>query len=158
MRFSILAALASGALLLGNALPRAPARADDPTQQVMRTEIAFAKTMADRDYAAFGRFVSNEAVFFTSEQPLRGKEAVLDHWKRYYDKGPAPFSWAPERVEVLGFRHARAQHRPRARPERQADRDVHFHLATGRAGRVAHRVRQGESRVQERGAVKCIAL
>jgi ketosteroid isomerase-like protein len=102
VRFSILAALASGALLLGNASTRAPARADDPTQQVMRTEIAFAKTMADRDYAAFGTFVSNEAVFFTSEQPLRGKEAVLDHWKRYYDKGPAPFSWAPERVEVLG--------------------------------------------------------
>ncbi len=101
MRLSIFAALASSALLLGNSTQHAPDLADDPTQQVMRTEIAFAKTMADRDYAAFGTFVSGEAVFFTSDQPLRGKQAVLDHWKRYYDKGPAPFSWAPEKVEVL---------------------------------------------------------
>ncbi len=74
---------------------------DDPRAQVMATETAFAKTMADRDYTAFGTFVSSEAVFFTGAAPLRGKQAVLDHWKRYYDKGPAPFSWAPEKVEVL---------------------------------------------------------
>jgi ketosteroid isomerase-like protein len=74
---------------------------DDPRAQVMATETAFAKTMADRDFSAFGTFVSSEAVFFTGAGPLRGKQAVLDHWKPYYDKGPAPFSWAPEKVEVL---------------------------------------------------------
>jgi ketosteroid isomerase-like protein len=74
---------------------------DDPRAQVMATETAFAKTMADRDFSAFGTFVSSEAVFFTGAGPLCGKQAVLDQWKRYYDKGPAPFSWAPEHVEVL---------------------------------------------------------
>lgn len=98
MHRTILAALAGGMLLMGSAVPRS---LDDPAAQVTATEAAFAKTMADRDFAAFSAFVSTEAVFFTGAGPLRGKQAVLDQWKRYYDKGPAPFSWAPEHVEVL---------------------------------------------------------
>lgn len=70
-------------------------------KQVADTERAFAKTMADRDLAAFGRFLSDEAVFFSGPEPLRGKPAVTAAWKRFYDLPVAPFSWRPDRVEAL---------------------------------------------------------
>lgn len=70
-------------------------------QQVRDTETAFAKTMADRDFAAFGSFLSDEAVFMSGDTPLRGKAAVAAAWKRFYDKPQPPFSWRPEKVEVL---------------------------------------------------------
>ena len=70
-------------------------------QEVFETERAFAKTMADRDHAAFAGFLAKEAVFFTGEKPLRGAEAVAAWWKRYYEGPDAPFSWEPEKVEVL---------------------------------------------------------
>jgi ketosteroid isomerase-like protein len=70
-------------------------------QQVTLTELAFAKTMADRDHAAFSAFLSDEAVFLNSGQPLRGKAAVAAHWKRFFETPAAPFSWKPDLVEVL---------------------------------------------------------
>lgn len=70
-------------------------------RQVADTERAFAKTMADRDHAAFTSFLSEEAVFFSGPQPLRGKQAVAEGWKRLYEKPAAPFSWKPDRVEAL---------------------------------------------------------
>jgi ketosteroid isomerase-like protein len=73
----------------------------DLKTQVMNVERAFAKTMADRDHAAFTSFVSDEAVFFSSSTPLRGRQQVAEWWKRFYEKKEAPFSWEPEKVEVL---------------------------------------------------------
>jgi ketosteroid isomerase-like protein len=70
-------------------------------QQVMETERAFAKTMADRDHAAFTSFLSDEAVFFSGDTPLRGKAAVAAAWQPYFEQPEAPFSWEPEIVEVL---------------------------------------------------------
>lgn len=70
-------------------------------RQVTETERGFAKTMADRDYAAFTAYISEEAVFFAGTEPLRGKEQVTAWWQRYFQKAEAPFSWAPDRVEVL---------------------------------------------------------
>ena len=70
-------------------------------QQVMDTEQAFAHTMAARDHAAFTSFVSDEAIFFSGEKRLRGKQQVADSWKRFFDGPDAPFSWKPETVEVL---------------------------------------------------------
>ncbi len=70
-------------------------------RQVADTERAFAKSMADRDLAAFASFIASDAVFFTGPTPLRGREAVVDRWKRFYEKPQAPFSWAPDKVEVL---------------------------------------------------------
>jgi len=69
--------------------------------RVFAVERAFAKTMADRDHAAFARFVSEEAVFFSGPEPLHGRQAVAEHWKRFYEKPQAPFSWEPDRVEVI---------------------------------------------------------
>lgn len=71
------------------------------TQEVIATERAFAKTMADRDHAAFTRFLADETVFFGGKEPTRGKANVSAEWKPYFAKPAAPFSWAPEHVEVL---------------------------------------------------------
>src|SRR5256885_5401896 len=70
-------------------------------EQVRNTERAFARTMADRDHAAFVAFLSEETVFFSANGVLRGPKQVGDGWKRFYDAPKAPFSWEPEQVEVL---------------------------------------------------------
>jgi ketosteroid isomerase-like protein len=69
-------------------------------RHVTETELAFAKTMTDRDHPAFTVFLADEAVFFGT-QTLRGKQRIADAWKPYFEKHDAPFSWAPEHVEVL---------------------------------------------------------
>jgi ketosteroid isomerase-like protein len=73
----------------------------DLRQQVMDTERAFAKTMAERNFAAFQEFLSPEAVFFSGQQPTTGKADVVRQWKSLYEKPEAPFSWQPEKVVVL---------------------------------------------------------
>ena len=75
--------------------------ADELKQQVTTAEIAFAKTMADRDYAAFSRHIAEDAIFFAGKRPIRGGDEVKKAWKGFYDGPTAPFSWAPEIVEVL---------------------------------------------------------
>jgi ketosteroid isomerase-like protein len=70
-------------------------------EDVRKTETAFAKSMADRDAAAFASFLSDEAVFFGPKLVSRGKAAVAEQWKRYFTAPDAPFSWKPEEVEVL---------------------------------------------------------
>jgi len=77
------------------------ATGDAARAQVEATERGFAKTVADRDFAGFQRFLSKEAVFFTGPQPLRGSEAVAGFWKRYFAGPSAPFSWEPDEVQVL---------------------------------------------------------
>jgi ketosteroid isomerase-like protein len=70
-------------------------------KEVGETERAFAKTMADRDHAAFCRLLSDDARFITFDPPLIGKEAVCAAWKRFFEKPAAPFSWEPALVQVL---------------------------------------------------------
>ena len=45
--------------------------------QVRAAEIAFAKTMADRDFAAFTRYVAADAVLAGARDILRGRAAVI---------------------------------------------------------------------------------
>ncbi len=87
-------------MLAGCATVPAVSRAD-LEQQVATRERAFAQTMAERNFAAFPDFVSAEAIFFTGPTPLRGREQVTAGWKRFYDRPVAPFSWLPDKVEVL---------------------------------------------------------
>lgn len=89
------------AVLAGGAQSRAQTDVRALAATVAETERAFAKTMADRDHAAFVSFLSDEAVFFSEPQVLRGRQAVADGWKRLYQGEQAPFSWEPDRVEVL---------------------------------------------------------
>jgi ketosteroid isomerase-like protein len=70
-------------------------------QQVIATEQAFAKTMADRDFKAFVTFLSPDAVFFSGNAVRHGPAEVAVQWRPYYDGRKAPFSWAPDHVEVL---------------------------------------------------------
>jgi ketosteroid isomerase-like protein len=69
--------------------------------EVEAREIAFAKTMADRDFEAFLTFISPEAIFFAGNEPLRGREAVGAAWRAFFEGESAPFSWHPDLVEVL---------------------------------------------------------
>jgi ketosteroid isomerase-like protein len=73
----------------------------DLQHEVAATERAFAKSMADRDHAAFSVFLSDEAVFFSGPKVLHGKQQVAAAWKRFFEAPTAPFSWQPEQVEVL---------------------------------------------------------
>lgn len=72
---------------------------DELKEQVRKTEIAFAKTMADRDHAAFTTFLAEDTIWL-GRDVMRGSKAVADGWKRFYEGKEAPFSWEPERVEV----------------------------------------------------------
>jgi ketosteroid isomerase-like protein len=79
---------------------RATAPLADLQAAVRAAEIAFAKTMADRDFAAFQSHVSSEAVFYAGAKAFVGKAAVKESWRGLYE-GPAPFSWEPDHVQVL---------------------------------------------------------
>jgi uncharacterized protein (TIGR02246 family) len=71
-------------------------------KQVADTERAFAATMKARDHAAFAGFLAEEAVFFSGPgSVLRGRTAVANAWRKFYDGPQAPFSWEPEEVEVV---------------------------------------------------------
>ena len=72
-----------------------------PADEVRAREIAFAATMADRDFDAFLTFVSQEAVFFSGNTPIRGRDAVAKAWAPYFEGPNPPFSWHPDLVEVL---------------------------------------------------------
>ena len=72
---------------------------EEVRDQVRRAETAFAKTMADRDHAAFVRFLADDTIWL-GRSVLRGKPQVAEAWKRFYEGKEAPFSWEPERVEV----------------------------------------------------------
>jgi ketosteroid isomerase-like protein len=71
------------------------------TEQVRQTETAFAKTMADRDAAAFTTFLADETIFMSDGQVLRGSKQVAEQWKPLFQGPKAAFSWKPELVEVL---------------------------------------------------------
>jgi ketosteroid isomerase-like protein len=85
---------------LGQLAVAAPPAGPELAEQLRQTESAFAKTMADRDHAAFTSFLADETVFM-GRTTTRGKAAVAVAWKRFYEGPKASFSWKPERVEVL---------------------------------------------------------
>jgi ketosteroid isomerase-like protein len=89
------------AALSGLAVMPVSAASKSPKDQVWAAELAFANTMAQRDLDAFGGFVADEAVFFAGTRPLTGKAEVLAAWAAYFKGAQAPFSWAPDQVEVL---------------------------------------------------------
>jgi len=73
----------------------------DPRSQVFAAESSFAATMAARDLKEFASYVAPDAVFFGRRGVLRGKAAVVEAWKPFFDGPKGPFSWKPEVVEVL---------------------------------------------------------
>ena len=71
-------------------------------REVWNTELGFARSMAERDLAAFERYLSPHTVFWSGGTVRRGKSAVLEAWKRFFDGAQAPFSWEPDEVVVIG--------------------------------------------------------
>ncbi len=69
------------------------------TEQVRATEIAFAKTLADRDVKAFRAMIAPDVIWLAG-QTLRGPDQVVTNWQKFFDAPQPPFSWAPELVEV----------------------------------------------------------
>jgi ketosteroid isomerase-like protein len=88
-------------LLLGCGASAAQDALEARRAEVFAAERAFARSMADRDFAAFGGYVAEDTVFFGGPTPLRGREAVLAAWRAFFEGPAAPFSWEPDQVEVL---------------------------------------------------------
>lgn len=95
------AALALSVVLTLAACATPPVAPADRNAEVAAVERAFARTMVERDHAGFSGFIADEAVFVAGAKLLRGRAAIVAAWKRFYDGPEAPFSWAPDRVEVL---------------------------------------------------------
>jgi ketosteroid isomerase-like protein len=89
------------ALLLAATSAAAQSQLETRRAEVFAAERAFARSMADRDFAAFGRYVAEDSVFFGGSTALRGREAVLAAWRGFFEGPTAPFSWDPDQVEVL---------------------------------------------------------
>jgi ketosteroid isomerase-like protein len=67
--------------------------------QVRASEIAFAKTLADRDVKAFRSMIAPDVIWL-AEEPLRSPDAVVQRWQQFFDAAQPPFSWKPDTVEV----------------------------------------------------------
>lgn len=95
-------AIARLGLLVGTLLVAGSARAETPaqlTEQVRATEIAFARTLADRDPKKFTSMIAPDSIWLGA-QPLHGPAEILASWQGYFDAKTPPFSWRPEIVEV----------------------------------------------------------
>jgi ketosteroid isomerase-like protein len=86
------------ALTLSIAAAQSPAGLQE---EVRKTELAFARTMADRDPKAFAAFLADETIFMSGGRATRGASQVVERWKGFFEGPRAPFSWEPEFVEVL---------------------------------------------------------
>src|SRR5215207_5080814 len=79
----------------------ATAASDSTREQVWAAEVAFARSMAERNAQAFADLIAEEAVFFAGTKALHGKAKVVEGWAGFFVDKEAPFSWAPDQVEVL---------------------------------------------------------
>ena len=101
MRYALLLMIAIGWVTPLHAQSDTSTRARAAAAEVRAAEASFAASMATRDFDAFQQWVADDAVFFGGGQVTRGKQAVLAAWKPFFDTPAAPFSWAPDSVEVL---------------------------------------------------------
>ncbi|MBI5070504.1 MAG: nuclear transport factor 2 family protein [Deltaproteobacteria bacterium] len=75
------------------AAPRAaPA---DLAAALRRADAAFARSVADRDEAAFRDFLEEEAVFVGGAGLLRGRDEVFARWRKFLEEGGPVLRWAP---------------------------------------------------------------
>lgn len=104
-RRTLLTGVAAGAIA---AVARVSGHSDQAGRPLKDTvadaERAFADSMARRDLAAFTSFISQEAIFFggpDGNTPTRGRTAIVEQWKRFFEGPTPPFSWAPDTSEVV---------------------------------------------------------
>lgn len=99
--FSVGACTGGGATRVVQAPAPSQAALQAAAEQVRATELAFAKSMADRDFPGFVAHLSSEAVFFDEKSVKHGAAEVAAAWKPLFSAGTVPFAWAPDRIEVL---------------------------------------------------------
>ena len=107
-RRTLLSRIAAGLAVAGISVCKEPSAYPQADRSLKDTvadaERAFADSMAKRDLAAFSAKISTEAVFFggpDGNTPARGRAAIVDGWKRYFDGPTPPFSWGPDTTEVV---------------------------------------------------------
>ncbi len=118
--------------------------------QVRATEIAFAKTLADRDVKAFRTMIASDVIWL-ADQPLRGPDQVLTRWQKFFDAAQPPFSWAPELVEVQEGGKLALSTGPGAQRRRETYRHLHLDLAPRTLGRVEDHLRSRLPGLREPG-------
>jgi ketosteroid isomerase-like protein len=96
-----LVVLAMISLVVGIARAGEPAELDALTESLRARERAFARTMVDRDHAAFVSFLDLEAIFFSGDEEIRGREAVAAAWAPFFEGEVPPFAWEPTVVTVV---------------------------------------------------------
>lgn len=104
MRTLLMTVIVACAINVGLGLPTvvlAEESAEEAAASLRATEVAFARTMADRDHQAFASFLAEETVFFGGRGEIRGKDAVVTAWAPLYEGPEAPFLWRPETATVL---------------------------------------------------------
>ena len=67
---------------------------------VFRAEAAFARSVAQRDRAAFAAFVHPDAVFSGGGAPAKGRDAVVAAWEFAFDPAQPVLHWAPSSVAI----------------------------------------------------------
>ena len=94
------------------------AQFDVPEAQEGRArEVAFAKTMADRDFEAFLTFIAPDAVFFAGHRPQRGRTVIGDVRRSLFEGDGAPFSWGSDLVQVMDSGDVAFSSGPVTRPD-----------------------------------------
>ena len=91
--------MAVAALSVASAVVKADV--NEAARQVEQAERAFARSMVERNFAEFKRWLAADAVFFGYRDVQHGRDAVAAAWRPFFDAASAPFSWQPDQVEVL---------------------------------------------------------
>ena len=82
------------------------------TEQVRATEIAFAKTLADRDVKNFTSMIAPDVIWL-ADKPLRGPAEVLTSWQKFFDAPTAAVLMGAGDRRSPGRRQAGVEHRAR---------------------------------------------
>ena len=85
-----------------------PGHAQSPiadSASLLEAEKAFASAMAERNFSKFASFIDDQAIFIGGGSPIRGKKAILAHWRSFFSGREAPFSWRPEVAEISSVNH-----------------------------------------------------
>jgi uncharacterized protein (TIGR02246 family) len=72
------------------------------TEELRRTELAFAATVREDKPDAFATLIAEDAVFLGSTRVLKGRAAIAEAWQGYFGQGRPDFEWHPETVELSG--------------------------------------------------------
>ena len=73
--------------MLAAGIASAQSTLESRREEVFAAERAFARTMAERDFAAFGRYVAADCVFFSGNTPLRAANFISG-----YESMPVDFT------------------------------------------------------------------